>query len=116
MVSLPRQTVSKSLVICKILHFRKLNRNLVYFSLIEDLTLQLLITLNGISMTPPFLKKDSINSLPKKQIFCKILHFTTFYSFYMKKGSYSEEEQFFVVEKFLTFRGTITQFLRNFFP
>ena len=47
--------------------FRKttnFNRSLVYFAWIKSLTtLQLLIILNGISVTPAFLKKGSIKSL-----------------------------------------------------
>ena len=78
MVSLLGQSVSQILVICEILHFRKFNRKFVYFPWIENLILRPLITFTGISMTPAFLKEDSINSPPKKLVFCKISHFTTF--------------------------------------
>ena len=69
------------------MHFRTFNRNFVYFLWIEDLTLQSLITLNGINMTPAFLKKDSINSLPKNLYFAKFrilkLFVNTFFTYYM---------------------------------
>ena len=62
--------------------FRKttnFNRSLVYFPWIKSLTtLQLLITLNGINMTPAFLEKESINNLLKIVVFCKMSHFTSF--------------------------------------
>ena len=70
------------------MHFTNFNRNLVYFPWIKDLTtLQVLITLNEINMSPAFLEKGSINSFLKKVVFCKISHFTTFlntYSIYYK--------------------------------
>ena len=44
---------SEKLLIWEILHFTNFNRNLVYFLWIKDLAiLQVLITLNGINMTP----------------------------------------------------------------
>ena len=67
--------------------FRKtcsFNRRLVYFPWIKSLTtLQLLITLNGINMTPAFFKKGSLNSLLKKVVFCETSHFTTFPKYFL---------------------------------
>ena len=67
--------------------FRKttnFNRSLVYFPWIKSLTtLQVLLTLNRINMTPAFLKKGSINSLLKKLYFEKfrilLLFLNTFF-------------------------------------
>ena len=92
-VSLLRQSFSESLdsglsseklVICEISHFKNFNRSLVYFPWIKSLTtLQLLITLNGINMTPAFLKKGSIDSLLKKLSFAQfcilLLFLNTFF-------------------------------------
>ena len=92
-VSLLRQSFSESLdsglsseklVICEISHFTNFNRSLVYFPWIKSLTtLQLLITLNGINMTPAFFKKGSLNSLLKKVVFCETSHFTTFPKYFL---------------------------------
>ena len=93
MVSLLRQSFSESLnsglsseklVICEISHFTNFNRSLVYFPWIKSLTtLQVLLTLNRINMTPAFLKKGSINSLLKKLYFEKfrilLLFLNTFF-------------------------------------
>ena len=73
------RAIFRKLVICKISHFTNFNRSLVYFPWVKRFTtLNLLITLNGINMTPAFLKKGPINSLLKKVVFCEISHFATF--------------------------------------
>ena len=73
--------------------FRKtcsFNRRLVYFPWIKSLTtLQLLITLNGINMTPAFLKKGSVDSVLKKVVFCEFSHFTTFPKYFFLLTSFS---------------------------
>ena len=57
-------TTTKVLRKPEISHFTNFNRSLVYFPWIKSLTtLQLLKTLNGINMTPAFLKKESVDSL-----------------------------------------------------
>ena len=113
-VSLPRQSFSESLesrlsseklAICKSSHFTNFNRNLVYFPCIKDLaTLQVLITLNGINMTPAFLKKKYSQFTLKS---C-ILQIFAFYNFSENLDFHSYEEDWATLQLPLISRSIIT--------
>ena len=55
--SLESELSSEKLVICEISQFRNFSRNLVYFPWIKVYTTLQILILNGINMTPAFLKK-----------------------------------------------------------
>ena len=86
------RAIFRKTIFCEISHFTNVTGNLAYFFLIKDLVnIQVLIALNGINMTPAFLKKVYSRFIFKKTRLLQNFAFTTFpeYFFYPLKESFT---------------------------